>query len=324
VVVVVVFVVVWLVRLDRVWNSDGHFVGHFDWVRDLLLDGVWHGPLNWVWDVLLDWHRVWAVYGYLDWIVDSLFDWVRYDLLDGYMHRVWAVDRDADGHWDVFLYWVWHLLLDVYWVWLVNVHWVWTVDWNFDGHWHFLDDWVRMGYWHLDRVWFGDVHGVRLGYVYGVRAVHGYGNLDWVWVWLGHLDGVRESDALGDGLDWYVMLVRVCGVPFVTGEVGVTGAVTAGRDESVSVTGGQDVGVTVTVGGHPAETVAGVEQAPLALGLAVDGFLLGRLVVCGQTVSTERNRAHREQRRSHGCGGVQVIRITATTAIGVLGRSDWT
>jgi len=72
-----------------------------------------------------------------------------------------------------------------------------------------------------------------------------------------------------------VVLVRVCGVRVVTGKVGVTGTVTAGRDESVSVTGGQDVGVTVTVGGHSAETVAGVEQAPLALGLAVDGFLLG-------------------------------------------------
>jgi len=63
-------------------------------------------------------------------------------------------------------------------------------------------------------------------------------------------------------------------------EVGVTASVTAGRDESVSVTRGQDIGVTT------AETVTGVEQASLTLGLAVGSGLglLGRLVVGGQTV----------------------------------------
>jgi len=136
------------------------------------------------------------------------------------------------------------------------------------------------------------VHGVWLWHIHGVWAVDWDGYLDGVWVWLGYLNWVWQSHALGDGLDWDVVLVylgcTVRRVRFVSAEVGVSGSVTAGRDESVSVTRGQDVGVAVTVGRRAAETVAGIEQAPLALVLAVVHSLLGRLVVGGQTVRAQR------------------------------------
>jgi len=54
------------------------------------------------------------------------------------------------------------------------------------------------------------------------------------------------------------------------------------------VSRGQDVGVAVAVGRRGAETVAGVEQAPLTLGLAVGRCILGRLIVGGQTVRAQR------------------------------------
>lgn len=298
-VMVIVFVVVVLVRFDGVRDGNGDFDGHFDGIRDDLFDGVRDGLLDGVQHLLFDGHGVRTVDGHLDGVVDGLLDGVRDDLLDGHVDGVRAVDGHADWHVDVLLDGVRHFLLDVDRVRFLHVHRVRAVYRHFDGDGHFLDDGVRMGHGHLDGVRLGHGHGVRLWHVNGVRTVDGYGHFDGVRHGLGDLDGIRQGHALGYGLGGHVMLVvSLVTVAVVSGQVG---GVTDRRSQHAgAVAGGVRGPVTVAV--------AGLEQAPLALGLVGGGGFRGLAVGRGLLdVGAQRTGAHREHREQRGFHRIGLI-----------------
>lgn len=154
---------------------------------------------------------------------DWYFHWVGHGFLDvyGYVFLDMNGVRPVNGHlhWygNVFLDWVWDVLLNGVW----SGHWhfdgirhgflymdgVWSVNVNFHGVWDRLLDWVRHRLLNRVRYRFGYVYGVRSVYVhfhwnmhfldYGVRSGHMYRNLygvwdlllNWIGSWYVYLDG---------------------------------------------------------------------------------------------------------------------------------------